>query len=70
MSHSCCLLKQESTMIVFDPSLLPVDPTVGLANLTYGYSGSDDLTELTAEESTIPIYIDTPFNVLEVGSGL
>ena len=52
-------------MIVFDPSLLPVDPAVGLANLTYGYSGSDDLTEL-AEEPTIPIYVDTPFNVREV----
>ena len=52
-------------MIVFDPSLLPVDPAVGLANLTYGYSRSNDLTEL-AEEPTIPIYIDTPFNVRDV----
>ena len=53
-------------MVVFDPSLLPVDPAVGIANLTYGFSEHDNLTGLM--EISIPVTIDIPFTVLEVSN--
>ncbi len=59
------MLQVSMTKIEFDPSRLPVDPALGRANLTFGYSGSDNFSELSAvEETTVPIVIDVPFNFL------
>ncbi len=42
-----------------------MDPEAGVADLMYGYSERDDVAELQTEP-TIPVSIDTPFNVLGV----
>ena len=47
-------------MVVFDPSLLPVDPAVNMASLTYGVGDHN------IRNGLVPVTIDTPFNVLEV----
>ena len=49
--------------VVFDPSLLPVDPAEGMANLTFGFSERDNPTRLMG--SSVPVIIETTFNILE-----
>ena len=58
--------------IIFDPSLLALDPEMRTAHLKFGFSGNnndgdDDEDDLTLRNtSNIPIAMDMPFNIIHV----
>lgn len=53
-------------MIRFEPALLPVQPNVGVANISYGFTNKVNPSNLGDDGLMVPVVIDTPFNVIGV----
>lgn len=62
---------QNEEVLSFDPALLPVQPNVGVASISYAFRSKPDLDTLAGE--VVTVIIDTPYNILPVstmGEGL
>lgn len=49
---------------------MPVQPSVGVVNISYGFIDEVVFSELSADEQTVPVVIDTPYNIIGVWDGM
>ena len=57
---------QSQEFVRFDPALVPVQPNLPTADVSYGFAEEQAFSELDAEKKQVSLIIDTPFTVIGV----